>query len=459
MKNFGILTRLFGRGAANPVVTQLFTSVIGQPLMVHPQMGEQLIGGYLHGAVDARPATIVVREVAPARNVAVLNISGGLANRYEGDFCDPGPLSYQELRSAFDTVLNDPSVEAIILRIESPGGMASGCFDMADYIFAARGKKPIYAAVDDYAYSAAYALAAAADEIWVTRTGGVGSIGVIAYHYDQSAFDARVGVKVTAVYAGAHKNDMTPHEPLAKHVAAWLQDRMDSMRQVFAASVAKYRGVGVDAVLATEAQVYQGQAGIDAGLADRMGTFNELLAEITNGAPAGAAARGSGSDDPPPVDVSGASAEITGDGEGQALPLAEAFVAVQESLSEPTEAEREATFAKAVAASDLPPVLTVALLKRGHQQQTPDEAVGYSRTIRDLCVAAGIESVAADYVQKNTPVETARAQLLAAKAEDGPEIVTALPHRAASENGPSSHSEIYSRRRAAAAGTGAITRQ
>jgi signal peptide peptidase SppA len=463
MKNFGILSRLFSRGQTAPVVDLLVSSVIGQPLMVHPQIGEQLIGAYLHGAIVARPATMVVRELAPAvvsetgqvttaaRNVAVLNISGGLANRYEGDLCDPGPLSYQELRSAFDTAMNDPSVEAIVLRIESPGGMASGVHDIADHIFASRGTKPIYASVDDYAYSAAFAIAAAADQIWVTRTGGVGSVGVISYHYDQSAYDARVGVKVTAVYAGAHKNDMSPHEPLTKDVSAWLQDRMDSMRQLFAESVAKYRGMEVSAVLATEAGIFQGQAGIEIGFADRIGTFHDLLASLSMPPSSNAVA-------PAPEVQTQPSAQITGNGEGDALPPIVDEVSAEVMETNPSDSDLVAAFTAAIAESDLPPDLSIALLKRGHLNQAPSEAIGYSQTIRDLCFAAGIESVAADYIKSNTPIETARAQLIAAKAEDGPEIVTALPHKT-KESGQSSHSEIYSRRRAAAAGTGVSKRQ
>lgn len=481
MKTPAIIARLLGRGSTAPVVSALYTSVIGQPLLVQAQMGEQLIGGYLHGAVDARPPTIVVNEIAPAatgddgvvtaaRNIAVLNISGGLANRYEGDMCDPGPLSYQELRASFDKVLADPTVEAIVLRIESPGGMAAGCFDLADHIYANRGTKPIYAAVDDYAYSAAFALACAADEVWVTRTGGVGSVGVIAYHVDQSGWDAKVGVKVTAVFSGAHKNDMTPHAPLGEGVQSWLQERMDSTRTLFATSVATYRGMNVDDVLATEAMVYQGQAGIDVGFADKLGTFSELLESIRSGAAAAGAADGAGSGESPPADdpEAGADAVVAGAEAAQAeLPLAvvnavtNAVVtadATGGSEAALTAGEIAAAFSVAVASSSLPPELSVALIARGHAGQTPDAAIAYASTLRDLAFAAGDERLAIDFVKANTPIETARAQLIAMKAEDGPEIVTALPHQTSATPVANSN-DIYSRRRAAAAGNGAFSRQ
>lgn len=480
MKTPNILARLLGRGSASPVASMLYSSVIGQPLLVHPQMGERLIGGYLHGAVEARPPTVIVNEIAPqakaddgvvtaARNVAVLNISGGLANRYDGDLCDPGPLSYQELRSAFDRVMADDNVEAVVLRIESPGGMAAGCFDLADHIYANRGTKPIYAAVDDYAYSAAFAIACAADQVWLTRTGGVGSVGVIAYHYDQSAFDARVGVKVTAVYSGSHKNDMSPHAPLDEGTQSWLQERMDSMRTLFATSVATYRSMKVEDVLATEAMVYQGQAGIDVGFADKLGTFTDLLAFIRDGAADDGAADGAGSDEPPPADAPEAAAAVVA---GAAAEQAELQLAVVHSVADAvaaadaaggaaaalTAGELAAAFSIAIAASSLPPALSLALIARGHFGQTPEAAIAYASTLRDLAFAAGCEDLAIDFVKANTPIETARAQLIELKSQDGPEIVTSLPHRTTDAR-PASSTDIYSRRRAAAAGTGASLRQ
>lgn len=452
---WNLLARLLGR-SQSPLVSQIFTQAFGQPLLVHPQMGEQLVGAYLSGAVEARPPSLVISELAPAtkdefgkvvtpaRNVAVINVSGGLVNRYEGDFCDPGPLSYQELRSSYDRARTDSTVETIVMRIESPGGMGAALFDLTDHIYATRGEKRVIAVIDDYAYSAAYAIAAACGEIWVTRTGGGGSVGVIAYHIDQSAFDAKLGVRITAIYSGAHKNDMSPHSPLDDETRAWLQQRMDSMRTLFAGSVAKYRSMDVDAVLATEAQIYQGQDCVDVGFADRLGTYYDLMRELQAG-PA--------TEQEQPGTAAGEPAS-----EGQAeAPTPVVTVAVPPSAA-PAE-----SFAAAVLASALPADLQVALQKRGTQNQAPPEAIGYAGRVRDLCAAAGIESVAADYVIRNVDIETVRQQLLDARADTGPELITAIPASAeagklaGSQRTP--HTEIYNRRRAAAAGSGHHQRQ
>jgi capsid assembly protease len=417
---WNVLAKLFGR-SQRPLVAQVFAHAFGQPLLVHPQMGEQVVGAYLSGAVEARPPTLVVGELAPeqkdefgkvvrpARNVAVLNVSGGLVNRYEGGFCEPGPLSYQELRSSYDRSRTDSTVETIVMRIESPGGMGSGLFDLTDHIYATRGEKRVIAVIDDYAYSAAFALAAACSEVWITRTGGGGSVGVIAYHIDQSAFDAKLGIRITAIFSGAHKNDMSPHSPLDDETRAWLQQRMDSMRTLFASSVARYRGMEVDAVLATEAQVYQGEDCVSIGFADRIGTYYDLMRELQ----AGPATE---------QDQPGAAGYPAGEGQASATPPATVAAAPAAAVAPVAE-----QFAAGVLASTLPADLQVALQRRGAQGQPAPEAIGYASTVRDLCFAAGIESIAADFVQRNVDIDAVRAQLLDLKAADGPELVTAIP--------------------------------
>jgi len=464
--NLGILARLFGRAQQPaPIVSALFANAIGQPLLVHPQMGEQLIGGYLHGAVDARPPLLTVGELAPeykdaatgvvtqGRSVAVLNVSGALVNRFEGGMCEPGPLSYEELTAAYNSALSDDRFEAIVLRLETPGGMASGLFDYADRINATNAKsggaKRVIACIDDYAYSAGYGIAAACDEIWITRTGGAGSVGVIAYHYDQSGYDAKIGLKVTPVFSGEHKADMSPHAPLGDSTREWLQGRMDSMRGMFAESVAKYRGMDVAAVLATEAQVYQGAEAIAIGFADRLGTFADLMRELADGS----------------EDVSDDAAglrQVESLKPGDKLTISigglpsasaewdKAVAEIAAALSAEDLAKMaRAEVADALSAAGLPPPLLAALLSPA-ANVTPDTAaarIAHAKALADICAAAGLPDVAADYATKNTDLETARAQLIAVKAEDGPEIVTA--HPAKSAGSPLRAAAIYEERRKA----------
>jgi signal peptide peptidase SppA len=172
-------------------------------------------------------------------------------------------------------------VKGILLDIDSPGGEAGGVFDLADKIFAARKVKPIWAVANDEAFSAAYAIAAAADKIYLSRTGGVGSVGVIAVHLDQSMAEADAGLKYTAVFAGEHKNDLSPHEPLSDPARAQLQAEVDRVYALFTESVARMRGLDLAAVKATEAALYFGEQSLAVGLADRIGTMGDALSDLT----------------------------------------------------------------------------------------------------------------------------------------------------------------------------------
>lgn len=267
-----------------PVANAVFAHAVGQPLLVEPAMGERLLSAYLHGGIEApRPLFGSYDTDAIQRGMstpAVLDISGPLVNRPQPGLCDDGPLSYQAIREAFDVALADDQCSAIVLQIESPGGMVAGCFDLADHIHRSRGRKPVIAVADDFAFSGAYALAAACDTIWVSRTSGVGSIGVMTYHLDRTGANAKAGFKVTPIYAGAHKIDFSPHRALSDDAAARAQKDVNQLHTLFVDSVARYRQQSATKIRKTEALTYMGQAAIDAGLADRLGTMREALASL-----------------------------------------------------------------------------------------------------------------------------------------------------------------------------------
>jgi ClpP class serine protease len=91
-------------------------------------------------------------------------------------------LGYDWIQSLFAQALANPKVRAIVLDVDSGGGKVAGCFDLVDEIYSARATKPIWSILGENAYSAAYALASAAEFMTVPRTGGTGSIGVIMMH-------------------------------------------------------------------------------------------------------------------------------------------------------------------------------------------------------------------------------------------------------------------------------------
>ena len=216
---------------------------------------------------------------APA-GLAVIPVVGSLVRRTLGLEPASGFTSYAEIAGMVEAAISDPSVEGILLDIDSPGGEAGGVFELGERIRAADAVKPIWAVASDSAYSAAYAIGCAASRLVVTRTGGVGSIGVIAMHVDQTARDAQQGYRYTPITAGEQKNDFSPHEKLGPDAHARLRAEVDRLYGLFVAHVASMRRLDVEAVRATEAGIYFGEEALSSGLVDAVGSLDSVIAEF-----------------------------------------------------------------------------------------------------------------------------------------------------------------------------------
>ncbi len=214
-----------------------------------------------------------------AEGILSIPVKGMLLNGFPyalGSFA----TGYEYISKAVERGFDDANVKGIALICNSPGGMVAGCFEAADKIFALRGDKPIRAFAHESAYSAAYAIASAADSIAVSRTGGVGSIGVVTSHIDLSKMYANMGVKQTFIFAGAHKVDGNAAEPLPAEVKDRIQARIDELYDVFVSSVARNRGMEEQAVRDTEALTYTATQAVSIGLADSIGPLDDAVAQF-----------------------------------------------------------------------------------------------------------------------------------------------------------------------------------
>jgi signal peptide peptidase SppA len=267
------------------MLPHLASRLFGTPLLVHRAkldvilavMGERL--GVAPPLADLALPVPKSATTAPT-GIAVIPILGTLVKRSLGMEAASGLTSYSEIAAMLDAAVADPMVSGILLDIDSPGGEASGSFELARRVREAAAIKPIWAVANDAAYSAAYAIAASAQRLFVTETGGVGSIGVIALHIDQSIKDANDGYRYTAITAGAHKNDYSPHEPLSDAAKSELQSEVDRLYAIFTEHVAAMRGLDLDAVRATEAGLFFGANAVVQGLADGIQTLDATLTEF-----------------------------------------------------------------------------------------------------------------------------------------------------------------------------------
>lgn len=209
-------------------------------------------------------------------NVALVQVRGVLVHTAE--WFDE--TTYNSISYAMASAVADPSVKGIAMMMESPGGEVNGMMDLADAIYSLRGSKPIVAVADEYAYSAAYALASSADRITVSRTGGVGSVGVIMMHTDITKALEAAGIKVTTITYGDRKADFSPTTPLSDDALKRAQHDVDVLGEMFVGLVARNRGLDPKAVRNTEAGIFLGQDSVKVGFADAVMSPEDALHEL-----------------------------------------------------------------------------------------------------------------------------------------------------------------------------------
>jgi signal peptide peptidase SppA len=198
-----------------------------------------------------------------------------------------GASSYQVLATDFTTALEEPQVKAILLAVDSPGGMVNGCEELAELIYKARGMKPIVAHVSGAGTSAAYWLASAADEIVAGKTAELGSIGVRATYTDFRDWEEKQGIRTYEfISSQSPKKKFDPREDDSR---ARLQRTLDDLAAVFIGALARNRGITPEQVIESygAGDVIVGAAAVEAGLADRLGTYEEVHAELAEQTSAG----------------------------------------------------------------------------------------------------------------------------------------------------------------------------
>lgn len=205
---------------------------------------------------------------------AVVSINGPLM-QHANFFFD----SYDGIRERVAAALASEA-QAVCLRIDSPGGEAAGCFELARELRAmskAAGKR-LVAFTDSMAASAAYALATAAEFIAVTPTATVGSIGCFEVRLDQTVLDQSMGLRFVFAASGNEKLDRNPHVAITEGATVRIQASVDELAGLFYELVAEHRGVTPAKVAALDGGTFFGAKAVGMGLADQVFTWTALIA-------------------------------------------------------------------------------------------------------------------------------------------------------------------------------------
>lgn len=389
---------------------------------------------------DARAAR---KETPPGTGVAVLPLFGIVSHRAHmvQDISGPGGTSTELFGRDFDQALADPKVGAIVLDVDSPGGSVSGVPELAQKIYDARGQKRIIAVANSLAASAAYWIASSADEVVVTPSGEVGSIGVYAIHTDTSRRDANLGVQRTVLKAGRHKAEGVPFQPLDGDARAYAQQQIDEFYGLFIDAVARQRGVSTEVARGErfgEGRTVTAKQAMANRMVDRVATLEQVLAELGvsagNGKPLRASRAEASTGDVPVAALTGITAS------GGTTTVHATASAVTMVLSPPMTAgptlllpeAREGAAAEPT--SSLAPTAPQAKEQPVSTQITPapgspgapepnaaQAELDRQTRIRELCELAKADfKTMNDFITQGTSVEDARKALIAARPKAQP---------------------------------------
>jgi signal peptide peptidase SppA len=268
-------------------IPRLIQAIQG-PLLVEPRFGrlaagvflKKLLGESFDGArlhADMGIPTPGEREAKSAPRIAVIPIYGVIDQHPQSM-----GTSTDEIAAMVDAAMQSPNIDAVLYDVDSPGGTVPGVPETAEKMFGYRGVKPQLAISNSLMASAALWLGLAADEVWVSPSGEIGSHGVYTIHEDWSKALEQEGVKVTAIQYGENKTEGAPWEPPSADFLTRTQARVDEIGAWFTKDLARFRGLGASVVKSTFGQgiVFNGKDAVSIGMADRVGTFEEAVVRL-----------------------------------------------------------------------------------------------------------------------------------------------------------------------------------
>lgn len=245
----------------------------------------------------ANTSALEEEVVQPGRvgggKIAIIDVEGMLINAAAGGMLTPVENPVSKFTQQLEAAERDPSVKAVVLRINSPGGTVSASDTMYEQLrrFRERTGKPVVASAQEVAASGAYYLACASDRIIAQPTSVVGSIGVIFESIQFKGTLDKLGVTATAVKSGSLKDLGSPWKMLRDDERELMQEMVDEYFVRFVAIVRDNRNIAESAAAdlndynragykgVYSGRVFTGQKAVELGLADRTGQLTDALDE------------------------------------------------------------------------------------------------------------------------------------------------------------------------------------
>lgn len=175
---------------------------------------------------------------------------------------------------------NDGSINAVVLRINSPGGGVAASQEIYEAAKRLRHRnKFVIASMGSVAASGGYYIACAADSIMANPGTTTGSIGVISEMMNLTELLNKIGVRFEVIKSGKYKDSGSPYRSMNEEDRKYFQGYVDDAYQQFVGVVAEARRMEKTKVLQyADGRVFTGQQALAFGLVDRLGTYQDALA-------------------------------------------------------------------------------------------------------------------------------------------------------------------------------------
>lgn len=232
-----------------------------------------MLGG---GAPESKAAPDPIRN----GGTAILPVRGTLSPR--GEYGSRGDMSV--LSDRVRELAADPKAGAIVLDIQSPGGLVWGTQEFGDAIYAARASKPVIAVANSYSFSAAHWIATQASAYYASPSAEVGSVGVRMGHVDTSGFEDKIGMKTTLIASSPHKIAGHPYAPLSDEDRADMEAQVSHLNDAFVAAIARGRGMKAADVpgIHGQGQTYFASQAAASGMIDGVMTLRDVVAQYSS---------------------------------------------------------------------------------------------------------------------------------------------------------------------------------
>lgn len=205
--------------------------------------------------------------------VGVISIDGTI--QYDGSSCSPGGL-----RTLLDRAERRSDIKAVVLRVNSGGGIATAGEEMSHYV--KEFSKPIVVSSASTNASAAYEISSQSDYIFTSKTTAIGAIGVAMEVTDLSGLYEKLGIRIDTITSTESKDSSYGNRPLTEEERAWYQDLVNQIDEDFVTVVAEGRDMEFSQVKAlANGMTYTGFDAVENGLADEIGYLEDAVAKAS----------------------------------------------------------------------------------------------------------------------------------------------------------------------------------